>query len=95
MTEKMVAAAWAAGNLKYPADELDAAARDMATSQFHDILPGSSITAVYDDADRDMTRVRELCETVTGAAARSWSDSADTTTLDRPSSTWRGPANAI
>ncbi len=45
-TEKMAAAAWAHWLLPYPAEELSAALRDLLTSQFHDILPGSSIQPV-------------------------------------------------
>lgn len=37
----------------YPADALFDAWRTVLTNQFHDILPGSSITEVYTTADRD------------------------------------------
>ena len=47
-TEKMSAAAWSAGLLPYPAAALHETACDLATSQFHDILPGSSIQRVED-----------------------------------------------
>ncbi len=50
------AAAALAGRLQgaeYPADELRALWRTLLLNQFHDILPGSSIRAVYEDAERD------------------------------------------
>ena len=41
----------------YPADELRALWRTLLLNQFHDILPGSSIHAVYEDAERDHAAV--------------------------------------
>jgi alpha-mannosidase len=41
--EKMSTAAWAQGRMTYPKAELAAALYDLATCEFHDILPGSSI----------------------------------------------------
>ena len=41
--EKMASAASFQGLMKYPAAELAEAVRDLAFSEFHDILPGSSI----------------------------------------------------
>ena len=45
--EKM---ATAAGVMRYPTDELQAAERDLLFGEFHDILPGSSIQAAEEDA---------------------------------------------
>jgi alpha-mannosidase len=53
-TEKMVAAAWGQKAMPYPAADLREAARDMATAQFHDILPGSSIQPAEEAALRMM-----------------------------------------
>ena len=39
----------------YPHETLNAAWETLLLNQFHDILPGSSITPVYDDAERDYT----------------------------------------
>lgn len=39
--------------IAYPAEELHALWRIVLLNQFHDILPGSSIGAVFDDSDRD------------------------------------------
>ncbi len=45
----------------YPYDELEQAWRDVLTLQFHDIIPGSSIAWVHDDAEAAYARVdREL-----------------------------------
>ncbi len=45
-TEKMLTAAWSAGLLKYPAEDLKEAMQDLAEAEFHDILPGTSIQPV-------------------------------------------------
>jgi len=44
-----------AGN--YPRAELDALWKTLLLNQFHDILPGSSIDWVYEDAERDLEEV--------------------------------------
>ncbi len=38
---------------EYPLDRMDAAWKKLLLNQFHDILPGSSIARVYEDARRD------------------------------------------
>ncbi len=43
LTEKMAAAAWVQGLMRYPTEALQAAQRDLALAQFHDILAGTSI----------------------------------------------------
>ncbi|MHC4579794.1 MAG: alpha-mannosidase, partial [Planctomycetota bacterium] len=53
-------------------------------NQFHDILPGSSIGAVNEDAARQHERVREVYETVTTEATNAWAALADTVDLARP-----------
>lgn len=45
-----------------PGDALDQAWRLLLLQEFHDILPGSSIPVVYEDALRDLGRVREIAE---------------------------------
>lgn len=42
------------------APSLDEAWKLLLLQQFHDILPGSSITEVYDDARRDLARIEQL-----------------------------------
>lgn len=44
--EKMLANAAMQGRLAYPSDDLRSVMRDLATAQFHDILPGSSVQNV-------------------------------------------------
>ncbi len=50
LAEKMATAAWKLTQMEYPAEELAEAGRDLATMQFHDILPGSSIAPAEEDA---------------------------------------------
>ncbi len=50
--EKLAALAWTKG-LDYPKAELDSAWQVLLFNQFHDILAGSSIDTVYQDARRD------------------------------------------
>lgn len=44
----------------YPQSELESAWKKLLFNQFHDILPGSSISAVYRDADRDHAEIRRI-----------------------------------
>ena len=53
-TEKMVTSAWVHGLMDYPETELDEAIRTLAASEFHDILPGSSIQPVEETSIRLM-----------------------------------------
>ncbi len=48
---------------------LDAAWKLLLLNQFHDILPGSSITAVYEDAQQDHQRVLDAANAVSDEAA--------------------------
>lgn len=59
-TEKMVCAAWAQGLTAYPREVLQEAMRTLATAEFHDILPGSSIQPVEEMALRLMDHGLEL-----------------------------------
>jgi len=53
---------------KYPYDLLDTAWKTVLLQQFHDILPGTSIAWVHQEAER---RYAEVAETVNGQIARS------------------------
>lgn len=53
---------------KYPRGALREAEQTILLDQFHDILPGSSIRAVYDDTDADYARVFETLDAVCGRA---------------------------
>ncbi len=46
----------------YPRDSLRQCWHTLMTNQFHDILPGSSITRVYEDAHRDYDEVDRLLD---------------------------------
>lgn len=52
----------------YPTETLWEAWELVCLNQFHDILPGSSITPVYEDADKDYAKIRELAESVRDGA---------------------------
>lgn len=53
---------------KYDQQTLDDAWRIVLTNQFHDILPGSSITEVYQVAEQDYARARALALTARNEA---------------------------
>lgn len=44
---------------QYPREQLRECWRSLLTNQFHDIIPGSSISRVYEDTDRDYARLQE------------------------------------
>jgi alpha-mannosidase len=52
----------------YPQEALEQAWRKVLFNQFHDILPGSSIPAVYVDAERDYAEVRRVGNEVLSGA---------------------------
>ncbi|OLD92050.1 MAG: hypothetical protein AUG84_02350 [Chloroflexi bacterium 13_1_20CM_4_66_7] len=52
----------------YPADVLDSAWKRLLINQFHDILPGSSIDWVYEDAERELEAVVEIAGSVITSA---------------------------
>jgi alpha-mannosidase len=56
--EKLAAIAWLLGD-PYPRNELEKCWKSALTLQFHDILPGSSITPVYRDALETYKEVRK------------------------------------
>ena len=54
----------------YPKEALDALWRRFLTLQFHDILPGSSIKKVYDDAEKDFLSIQEQTDGLQQQALR-------------------------
>lgn len=44
---------------KYPKEKIDAAWEDLLLCQFHDVLPGSSIHMVYDDAEEKYAKLHK------------------------------------
>jgi len=63
------AEAWSVAAGDYPRAELDRLWRTLLTNQFHDILPGSSIDWVYQDAERDLEGVISGAEAISRQAA--------------------------
>ncbi len=61
-------AAMVAGHLTYPYDELEAIWRDVLLNQFHDILPGSSIAMVNDEAIASFAESASRLEGIIGKA---------------------------
>ncbi|TMD16761.1 MAG: alpha-mannosidase [Chloroflexi bacterium] len=57
----------AVGN-RYPADILDSSWKRLLINQFHDILPGSSIDWVYEDAERELAEVVEVASQLSTSA---------------------------
>ncbi|MCY3022315.1 MAG: glycosyl hydrolase-related protein [Planctomycetota bacterium] len=53
---------------RYPAKALDRLWKLLLLNQFHDILPGSSITLVYQDTERQHAEIRRTGETLRSAA---------------------------
>ena len=57
--EMLAAMAAFSGRAEYPAEELEKNWKLLLTNQFHDILPGSSIARVYEEARVDIARIRD------------------------------------
>jgi alpha-mannosidase len=68
--EFLAAAAARERGVAYPAERLEELWQLLLLNQFHDILPGSSIALVYEDAARDHAGVLEGAEAVIGDALR-------------------------
>ena len=64
------AAVRSAGGYAYPAAELKRLWRLVLLQQFHDILPGSSIAWVHQDAERNYAAISEALEAIIAGAAR-------------------------
>jgi alpha-mannosidase len=48
----------------YPTDKINSAWKNVLLNQFHDVLPGSSIKEVYEDAHRIYDEVQESCSNI-------------------------------
>jgi alpha-mannosidase len=59
--------ACARGDVDYPRVELDRLWKLLLLQQFHDILPGSSIGLVYDDARRDFAEIESAAGALLGS----------------------------
>ena len=65
-------------SLPFPKESIHRGWEDILTNQFHDIIPGSSIKAVYDQCEIDYQRIRER-----GEAALTASENAITKGISR------------
>ena len=54
----------------YPSGPLETAWKKLLLNQFHDILPGSSISAVYDEARKEFSEIRQLAGDVITRSTR-------------------------
>lgn len=68
----------------WPADELDAAWKTLLTNQFHDILPGSGIRWVAEQAVAELADVRRRANALAGGAMDALATAVDTRGLARP-----------
>lgn len=73
----------------YPQDELDRAWKLLLLNQFHDILPGSSIHWVYEDAKRDYATILEIANIAIDDAQRTLAGDGNDVVLFNPSSSQR------
>jgi len=69
------------GSFAYPATELKRLWRLVLLQQFHDILPGSSIAWVHQDAERNYQAVSNALEAIIGEAATALLGSGERTFL--------------
>ncbi|HSV73201.1 MAG TPA: alpha-mannosidase [Chthonomonadales bacterium] len=73
-----------AGLAAYPADTLDQAWKTILTTQFHDIIPGSSVREVYEDSDRDYAEVMAAANGVIDGVTEALASDICTEGLERP-----------
>ena len=65
----------------WPADEIDEAWKEVLLNQFHDILPGSSIRRVYEEAEASHARVIDRANETASAALAALTEDADAITV--------------
>ena len=65
----------------YPATALDGAWRTVLLNQFHDVIPGSSIRRVYEEAEAMHAAVIETAQQAAQAAASAFTEPADGLTV--------------
>jgi len=77
----------------YPDAQMDKLWKTLLINQFHDIIPGSSITRVYDEAHQQYAEMFETCkELLSQAAAKLFTADDESMTLFNPlSCTYNGP----
>lgn len=77
--EKFSTLAETSAGVAYPFSKIEEAWKILLFNQFHDILPGSSITPVYIDADKDYKWIAGECKTTLDGAFAGLDRDADTT----------------
>ncbi|WP_256710972.1 glycoside hydrolase family 38 C-terminal domain-containing protein [Paenibacillus sp. FSL A5-0031] len=75
--ELWAAAAYLRGRATYPKKLLDEAWRKLLLLQFHDILPGTSITRVHEEAEADFEELLQLAAELGQAAASALTDGSN------------------
>lgn len=75
------ALAQAAGRAAYPQDLADALWKEVLLHQFHDILPGSGIAEIYQEAERRMGKVIVKTKELTEKAAQALTDQTEGMTV--------------
>ena len=65
-------------------ERLDGAWKTLLLNQFHDILPGSSITKVYEEARVQMDQFRSEYEQIIDAGLQNWAAQIDTRGIEQP-----------
>jgi alpha-mannosidase len=72
---------WSVAAGVYPAEELEKAWKTLLLNQFHDILPGSSIDWVYEEANRDLQTVVDTAGAIAEHAVSALAASGDQTAV--------------
>ncbi len=76
----------------YPSSELEGLWKTLLLNQFHDILPGSSIDWVYEEAERDLSNVVETANAVADRATATIAGDGDRVAIFNSTSHPRGAA---
>ena len=71
---------------QHPAGDLEALWKTLLLNQFHDILPGSSIDWVYEEAERDLSQVVERANAIAQQAVATISGSGEKVAVFNPNS---------
>ncbi|MEE3716181.1 glycoside hydrolase family 38 C-terminal domain-containing protein [Tumidithrix elongata RA019] len=87
--EKLCAIAAIVKAANYPKAQLDLAWQGLLLNQFHDILPGTSIPEVFEDADRTWAEVRDICNGLIAEAISCRMRTAASPPLSEPETTYQ------
>ncbi len=68
-------------NFNYPYAIMDATWKKVLLNQFHDIIPGSSIQRVYEEAEADYAEVINTAEDIASQALATFTDNEDALTV--------------